>query len=169
MSKKIKRKIFFYPAPGQSSQAHWRSGVHACSDRSSTMLLAEYSDYSGKSSPQEGDRIREYKRDVEGSTFDHGRSTTHYRKSPWIVSSIEEYVANVDGLQKYTEVIFCYCDYQPLTDLENPWVEMNQSIVSPDSFGGDVQAFDRFVNGLSPEEAAQYQIVNPQSREPVEV
>lgn len=157
---KMRRKIFFYPVPGQTTQPYWKSGIHACNDRSTTMLLAEHSDSSGQSSPEPGYRLNEYKRDSESASFHHGRSTTHYRKSPWIVVSVEEYIANLEGRQKYGEVVICYCDYLPLAESENPWREMKKSMISPDSFGGDDRSFDEFLRNLSPADAESYQIID---------
>ncbi|MGB3559562.1 MAG: hypothetical protein WBD58_18100 [Geitlerinemataceae cyanobacterium] len=155
----MRRKIFFYPVPGQTDRTYWKSGIHACSDRSTTLLLAEYSDSSGKAVPSEGYRLSEYKRDPASSTFNHGGATTHFRKSPWVVVSVEEYVANVEGMQKYSEVAICYCDYLPLPEEENPWIEMQRSMLSLNSFAGDKQAFEAFVSGLSPAERECYQII----------
>lgn len=163
-----RRKVFFYPVPGQTSQSHWQSGTHACSDRSLTMLLAEHSSGSGKPSPDVGYRLGEYKRDSDSSSFDHGGSTTHYRKSPWVVASVEEYVANT-GTEKFSEVVFCYCDYAPLPDEENPWIETRKSIVSPDSFGGDHQKFDQFVANLTLQQAESYEIVDTRQKQPASV
>jgi hypothetical protein len=157
---KMRRKVFFYPVPGQTTQTHWKSGIHAGSDRSTTLLLAEHSDSSGKASPDVGYRLSEYKRDPASSTFNHGGATTHFRKSPWVVVSVEEYIANLEGMQKYGEVAICYCDYVPLPEEENPWLELQKSTISPDSFGGDRESFEAFVRGLSSVEAECYQIVD---------
>jgi hypothetical protein len=40
------------------------------------------------------------------------------------------------------DVVIAYCAYAPLPENENPWVEMAPAIVSLESFGGDVAAYD---------------------------
>ncbi len=40
------------------------------------------------------------------------------------------------------DVVIAYCAYEPLPENENPWVETAPAIVSPDSFGGDLAAYE---------------------------
>lgn len=91
--------------------------------------------------PNPGDRLTEYKCDDQAASFDHRGGTTHYRPGPWQVTRVDEYVGNT-GQEHHDAVYICLCVYDPLPEAENPWVEMAPAIVSPDSFGGDVAAYE---------------------------
>jgi hypothetical protein len=137
----VSRRIYFYPQAGYSSLPQWQPGHHACAPESATNLLAEYYDCSDKPAPSEGYRLTEYKQDDEAATFDHRGGTTHYRPGPWQVDRVEEYVGNT-GMEEHSEIVICHCRYAPLPDHENPWVEMSPAVVSVESFGGDVEAYE---------------------------
>jgi hypothetical protein len=134
---KTRRRIFFYPVPGYSQLANWRNGHHAGDEHSITSLLAEHSDSSGMPAPEPGYRLNEYK-SANGVTV-------RYRKSPWEVVKTEEYIANIPQMQEYSEIAICYCEYSPLPEAENPWVEMNRPIVSLDSFE-DEKAYETWLS-----------------------
>jgi hypothetical protein len=133
---KSRRRIFFYPVPGYSQLENWTNGHHAGNERSITSLLAEHSDSSGMPAPEPGYRLNEYK-SANGAT-------ARYRKSPWEVVKTEEYVANIAGMQE-CEIVICYCEYNPLPEAENPWVEMNCPMVSLDSFD-DEEAYETWLS-----------------------
>ncbi len=135
-----KRRVYFYPAAGQSMAPDWQYGHHAMNPDSVTSLLAEYYCCSGQSAPSLGYRLDEFKHDNAAATFDHQGGVTHHRHSPWLVSQVEEYVANT-GLEALGEVVICLCDYSPLPEEENPWVETAPPQVSLDSFDGDAAAY----------------------------
>jgi len=68
---------------------------------------------------------------------------THQRLSPWRVSRVDEYVGNT-GQEAMDDVVIAYCAYAPLPEDQNPWVETAPAIVSPDSFGGDMAAYEEW-------------------------
>jgi hypothetical protein len=106
-----------------------------------TNLLAESYDSSGKGSPEIGYRPLEFVK-VE-SEYDPSRhaESTHYKGSDWVVDRVEEYPANMPGLQLFDEIVVCYCKYSPVDSILVP---MPDRIVSLDSFGGDQEAFDQW-------------------------
>jgi hypothetical protein len=104
-------------------------------------LLGQYFDYSNGPAPDVGYRLPEFKYDDAVATFDHRGGVTHQRLSPWNVSRVDEYVGNT-GQETMDDVVIAYCAYAPLPENENPWVEMAPAIVSLESFGGDVAAYD---------------------------
>lgn len=106
-----------------------------------TDILSQHFDYSIKPAPGPGYRLLEFKHDPESATFDHQGSATHHRESPWRVARVDEYVGNT-GQEEMAELLIAYCDYAPLPEEENPWVEMAPAGISLDSFGGDVEAFE---------------------------
>jgi hypothetical protein len=91
--------------------------------------------------PKAGTRLTEYKYDDAAASFDHRGGITHYRPGPWQVDRVEEYVGNT-GMEEHTEIVVCHCRYATLPDHENPWVEMAPAVVSVESFGGDVAAYE---------------------------
>lgn len=107
----------------------------------STDILAQHLDYSNKPVPQTGYRLMEFKTDDTSATFDHQGGVTHRRFSPWQVTRVDEYVANT-GQELMDEVVVCYCNYVPLPEQDNPWVEVAPALVSVESFGGDVAAYE---------------------------
>ena len=154
------RYVIFKIAP--NCDRDWGTRYLPGSDRPSlTGILAEHYDFTGGNAPTIGYRISETKCDPKTASLDHHGSTTHYRPSPWKVVSAQEYVPNIPDLQDYSEIVICYCDYDPLPDEDNPWVEYGRAIVSPDSFGEDRAAFDQFVAGLTEDDRQRYQIVDP--------
>ncbi len=46
------------------------------------------------------------------------------------------------GQEAMDDVVIAYCAYAPLPEDENPWGETAPAIVSPDSFGGDMAAYE---------------------------
>jgi hypothetical protein len=108
-----------------------------------TDFLGQHFDYSGDSPPESGYRLPEFKQDDQAATFDHRGGITHRRLSPWCVAKIDEYVGNT-GQEEMGEVLIAYCDYAPLPDRENPWVETQPATVSAESFGGDVAAYEQW-------------------------
>lgn len=90
--------------------------------------------------PTEGYRLIDYKYDQASATIEHHGGATHERQSPWRVVKTEEYPANT-GMEEFSEIVIAYCELAPLPDEENPWIELGAPIISPDSFGGDVAAY----------------------------
>lgn len=97
----------------------------------------------GADEPTPGDRLPEFQHSPTTATFDHGGGTTHHRPGPWQITRVEEYPCNT-GTEDYEGIYLCHCIYAPLPETENPWVEMPRAIVSPDSFGGDLKAYQQW-------------------------
>lgn len=106
-------------------------------------ILGQHHDYSGNFSLEAGYRLPEFKNDEGSASFNHQGGATHRRESAWRVVRVDEYVPNT-GLEQFGEVAIAYCIYSPLPEDENPWMEMPPAQVSLDSFGGDVEAYDKW-------------------------
>ena len=106
-----------------------------------TRILAEHWDYSDKPIPVPGYRPTEFiRRDaLHGSQEQSG--STHYRKGDWEVSRVESYTPELP-MGKYDEIVICYCQYSPI---DAPLKSMPERQISVDSFGGDVAAYERWL------------------------
>ncbi|HIK33365.1 MAG TPA: hypothetical protein IGS17_15885 [Oscillatoriales cyanobacterium M59_W2019_021] len=117
-------------------RAHWSEdkGWRTFSgSRSLTGILQEHFDSSGRPIPEVGERLTEGKKDEDG---------THYsRWGDWVVDRVESYLPDLPVGQEFTEVVICWCKYSPV---EPVWVPQGKSIVSVESFGGDVEAFEEW-------------------------
>ena len=121
-----------------------RDGRDSCTD-----ILEENLDCSGRPIPEPGDRTIAYKIDGGGQRWS--------RLGDWVAARVESYPADIPGYQKFSEVVICLCEYDPI---EPDWKPMGKAIVSVDSFGGDADAFNEW---LSSDEAksGNYQVVEP--------
>lgn len=111
-------------------------------------ILRQYFDYSNQPAPSTGYRLKEFKTDGGTASFDHQGGVTHHRLSDWRVARAETYVANT-GYEAFDEVVVAYCEYSPLPDEENPWIEMAPARVTVDSFGGNEKAFEEWKHAQS--------------------
>lgn len=115
--------------------------------RSLTGILEERFYSSGKI-PEVGDRTLDTKKDANGITY--------AKDGDWIIDRVESYLPDVPVGQEFTEVVICYCKYDPI-DAE--WIPQGKSIISLDSFGGDEKAFQNWLDTTTDKE--KYQIVMP--------
>lgn len=135
----MKRLIIFKTAdPQAEGWEHRTFPGGALSD-----ILAQHYDYSDRPLLEPGYRLPEFKHDDSTATFDHRGGITHRRESPWKVVRVEEFVGNT-GLESLEEVAIAYCEYAPLSESENPWTETEPAHISPNSFGGDMEAFEQW-------------------------
>lgn len=88
--------------------------------------------YYAAGDPEPGERLIQYR------TQD-GQEESGW--SPWVVDRVESYPANIPGLQQYSEIVLCLCKNSPV---EPDWKPVGPGIVSVDSFGGDVEAFEEW-------------------------
>jgi hypothetical protein len=100
----------------------------------SSDILCQYLDYADSAPPKVGDRTQEFRGNG------HLKASSS-RWSPWQVIKVEEYVANT-GLEEFSEVLICTCEYAPLPEQENAWREGYAGPVTVENFGGDVEAFE---------------------------
>ncbi|MGB3237187.1 MAG: hypothetical protein WBB29_02755 [Geitlerinemataceae cyanobacterium] len=117
-------------------RAHWNEDKGwrtFTGTRSLTGILAEHFCSSGKPIPEVGDRLGEHKSDEEG--------TFYAKDGDWIVDRVESYLPDLPVGQEFTEVVICYCKYDPI---EAVWIPQGKSIVSVASFGGDREAFENW-------------------------
>ena len=102
--------------------------------RSLTGILAEHFDSSGKPIPEVGDRLGEHKTEDDGSFY--------ARVGDWVADRVESYVPDLPVGQEFTEVVICWCKYDPI---DAPWIfQGDKRIVSVESFGGDREAFEKW-------------------------
>jgi hypothetical protein len=113
-----------------NEQKGWRTFTGS---RSLTGILEEHFDSSGRPIPEVGDRTTEGKKDDNGMNYS--------RWGDWVVDRVESYLPDLPVGQEFTEVVICYCKYDPI---EPVWVEQGKSIVSVASFGGDREAFEKW-------------------------
>jgi hypothetical protein len=71
-----------------------------------------------------GDRTHIYEemRVPEAAHPDRPNGNTHWRKSAWVVASVEVYSPDIPIGMEFDEIVVYTCDYAPLPDEENPWV-----------------------------------------------
>ncbi|MGB6168276.1 MAG: hypothetical protein WBF52_11875 [Geitlerinemataceae cyanobacterium] len=123
------RKYIIYRADWKEDRG-WRTFTE---NRTLTGILNETFDSSVSPIPEVGERLTDDKTDEEG---------THYsRWGDWVVSRVESYLPDMPVGQEFTEVVICWCKYDPI---EPEWVPQGKSIVSVESFGGDAQAFEKW-------------------------
>jgi hypothetical protein len=78
---------------------------------------------------------------VSGSTL----RTTRTIPTDWVVTEVETYEPSAD-IPEFREVVIAYCERQPLTLEEfKDAIYDNNVKVSVDSFGGDEEAYRKFV------------------------
>lgn len=108
--------------------------------RSLTGILQE-NFFSSGNTPEVGDRLTEGKKDEDGRSYS--------RWGDWVVDArravfdhrVESYLPDMPVGQEFTEVVICWCKYDPI---EPEWVPQSKSIVSVESFGGDRDAFEKW-------------------------
>lgn len=128
--------ILFKALPGSSG---WEDRTFP--DGGLSDILAQHHDFPGRPAPGPGYRLLEGKHDQDSASFAHHGGLIHERESLWQVVRTEKYAANT-GLEEFWEIILAYCEYSPLPEAKNPWIEMGAAVVSPDSLGGDAIAYE---------------------------
>ncbi|MDY6783827.1 MAG: hypothetical protein SW833_15005 [Cyanobacteriota bacterium] len=63
--------------------------------------------------PTPGYRFQDYTTFPEFVNPEFPNASTHWRKSDWIVTRVEQYPAGEEGCG-WNEVYFCYCKYEPI-------------------------------------------------------
>jgi hypothetical protein len=109
--------------------------------QSLTRILAEHFDSSNDPIPEVGYRPPEFVRvEAEHDPTRHGYST-HYRTSDWEVARVEVYTPDIP-MGEFDIVVICYCQYSPI---DAPLKPMPERQVSLDSFRGDKEAYQRWL------------------------
>ena len=107
-----------------------------------TDFLTEHRDFSGKGKiPKVGYRFPVFWRD-EGAATPENIGSTHYRQGDWVVTRVERYPAGSSDCS-CSEIAVCYCSFCPI---ETELIALAQGHVSVDSFGGDKEAYQRWIN-----------------------
>ena len=158
------KTYIFYGCSGDEAK-DWSTLTRSDGSQSRHRLLAQHHDCRPNAeAPEEGYRLSEYKHDPQAYstplTERQAAGSTHYRPGPWIVTRVESYLPDLPVGTEYTEVVMCWCDYQPLPEAENPWVEMiiRNEVTFEDSFGGHKDLFGQF---LESDTVRDYKIVGP--------
>lgn len=122
------RTYLFYANSGDDAKDTSRL-ISPMGDETLHSLLAQHFDCSPDGdTPDEGYRLSEYKCDPQ--TYSRSLSqreaagSTHHRPGPWVVTRVESYLPDLPVGTEYTEIVMCWCDYQPLPEADNPWIEM---------------------------------------------
>jgi hypothetical protein len=138
--------VIFREAEGQSLAGDWKERKLAHSNLL-TFIVAEHYDSTGSEPPEAGYRPTEYR----SATSEH---VAQYRKGDWVVVRTEVFVPNIPIGNEFDEIVVCYCVYDPI---EPKWKSFKQdkSIASLDSFGGDREAYNKF---LLSDEVDNYEI-----------
>ncbi|GAA6620662.1 hypothetical protein [Scytonema sp. NUACC26] len=132
------RKYIIFRA--EANQTGWenRKLEHT---QSLTRILTEHYDCSNKPIPKVGYRPAEFLRvDTLHDPKQHGYST-HYRKGDWEVTKVETYTPDVP-IGEFDIIVICHCKYSPINAPLKPMPERQVSI---DSFGGDEQAYQQWI------------------------
>jgi hypothetical protein len=109
--------------------------------QSLTKILAEHFDSSDGPIPEVGYRPSEFVRvETEHDPDRHGYST-HYRTGDWEVARVETYTPDIP-IGEFDMVVICYCQYSPI---DAPLKPMPERQVSVDSFRGDKEAYQRWL------------------------
>lgn len=107
-----------------------------------TDILTEHRDFSGKGKiPKVGYRFPVFLRDESAATPENIGST-HYRKGDWVVTRVERYPAGSPDCS-CKEIAVCYCSFCPI---EAELIALGEAKVSVDSFGGDKEAYQRWIS-----------------------
>lgn len=138
------RWVLFREARGQGDVKGWENRKFAHSN-ALTFILAEHYDCTGSEPPEVGYRPSEYK-------SEDGKGSTHYRDGDWVVTKVDVFVPDIPVGNIYDEIVVCSCEYDPITP---EWKAFGKRIVSLDSFGGDREAYNKFI---ASDEANDYDI-----------
>jgi hypothetical protein len=114
-------------------RANWGEdkGWRTFSDSRTLTGILNESFFSSGETPEVGERLTDDKTDEDG--------TFYSRWGDWVVDRVESYLPDLPVGQEFTEVVICYCKYDPI---EPVWVKQGKAIVSIESFGGDREAFE---------------------------
>lgn len=108
-----------------------------------TDMLAEHFDSSNSEIPEPGYRPPEFIRVEQFTDPQYPAAKTHYRQGDWEVVRVETYEHEVGRpYADYDTIVVCYCQYNPINA---PLKPMPDRQVSIDSFGGDQEAYDRWL------------------------
>ncbi|NEZ61992.1 hypothetical protein D0962_04250 [Leptolyngbyaceae cyanobacterium CCMR0082] len=122
------KTYIFYGCSGDESK-DWSTLTGSDGSQSQHRLLSQHFDCSPNAeAPEEGYRLSEYKNDPSAYSRPLNKreaaGSTHHRPGPWVVTRVESYLPDLPVGTEYTEVVMCWCDYQPLLEADNPWIEM---------------------------------------------
>ncbi|MCP2729764.1 hypothetical protein [Limnofasciculus baicalensis] len=107
-----------------------------------TDILTEHRDFSSKGKiPKIGYRFPVFLR-IESAAKPGNIGSTHYRQGDWVVTRIEHYPAGSPDCS-VREIAVCYCQFDPI---EAQLVQLEEPKVSLDSFGGDKESYNRWLN-----------------------
>jgi hypothetical protein len=119
--------------------------------QSLTKILAEHFSYGDRDLPEVGYRPPEFIRVEQFEDPSFKGASTHYRKGDWEVSRVETYTPDVP-MGDYDMIVVCTCQYNPINA---PLKPMPERIVSLDSFGGDQEAYDRWLESQKEKQPAK--------------
>ncbi len=106
-----------------------------------TKNLAEHYDCSDEPLPEPGYRFSEFIRIEQFAEKQYPEAKTHYRKGDWEVTKVETYTPDVP-MGEFDMIVICHCKYSPINAPLKPMPERQVSI---DSFGGDEQAYQQWM------------------------
>jgi hypothetical protein len=131
-------KYIIFQAEGEDPHWQERKLQHS---QALTWIISEHWDSSDKEIPEPGYRPPEFIRVNQFADPSYPKSSTHYRKGDWEVLRVETYTPDVP-MGKYEMIVICYCKYNPINA---PLKPIPQRQVSVDSFGGDQQAYEQWL------------------------
>ncbi|MDX2097775.1 MAG: hypothetical protein SFW36_08360 [Leptolyngbyaceae cyanobacterium bins.59] len=141
MGKTRQRRYIIYVA--QPDEPGWEQRYRVNNGHESfTDILAEEFDSSDSPLPKPGDRVLEL---VTVPGFEDSRfpgASTHHRDGEWQVSRIEEYTPDIPVGMAFGTIVLCFCRYAPINNPLNPLPPIQ---VNADSFGGDEQAYQEWL------------------------
>lgn len=120
-----------------------------------TWTLAEHYDSSGKPAPEPGYRLTESVFVPEAADATFPNAATHYRDNGWEVVRVHEYTPDIPPPYgaEFDAICICYCAYKPIENA--PLKQSHRMPVSLESFGGNQEAYDRWLMSQPDREPAK--------------
>jgi len=125
----------------EKRQPRWKERKYAHTD-SLTKTLFEHYDCSDQELPEPGYRPPEFMRVEQFVDPSYPEANTHYRQSDWEVTRVETYTPDIPVGMDYDMIVICHCKYNPINA---PLTPMPERQVSADSFGGDQEAHEQWL------------------------
>lgn len=119
--------------------------------QSLTKILAEHFDSSDRDIPEPGYRPPEFLHVEEFADPQCPSAKTHWRQSNWEVTRVETYTPEIP-MGEFDAIVVCYCCYNPI---DAPLKTMPERQVSLDSFGGDKEAYQRWLESQENKQATE--------------
>ncbi len=141
----MRKHIIFRAEPKAEG---WKDRKYAHTG-SLTRTIAEHFDCSDKPLVQVGYRLPEFIRVEQFAKL--AQEKTHHRKSDWEVVRVETYTPDIP-MGEFDMIVICTCRYNPINAPLKPMPDRQVSIAS---FGGDQEAYDKWLESQKNKQPAE--------------